>query len=222
MRSATSAAALLTLATLALLWAACVAEQSGAQQAEIDSSPGFFEALLDAEPEPIQVPAGTTVSVRLLDALSSHDTSPGAGFSAEVIQEVSIDGRVAIPTGSIVRGRVTEAHPAKKIGGRAILSIAFDELEIPDAETVALAASLTQAGKSQVARDAAIISGSTIGGAILGEAIDEGDGTTVGAIAGAIGGTIGALKTRGKPVVLPEGTTLHIALERPLTIGARS
>lgn len=216
MRTAATTSGLCMIATLALLAAACgaVGANDGQQSAEV----GFFDAILDLGSQPVEIPAGTTLSIRLLDTLSSHESSAGAGFSAQVVQEVSVDGRLAVPAGSQVRGRVTEAHPAKKIGGRAILSLAFDELSTPDGQTVSIAARLAQSGKSEVGKDAAIISGSTIGGAVLGEAVHEGEGGTVGAVVGAIGGTIGALKTKGKAVVLDEGTTLHISLERPITL----
>ncbi len=139
-----------------------------------------------------------------------------------VTQEVSVDGKVAIPAGSVVSGRVVEARPAKKIGGRAILEISFDGLDVRGGEAVPISAHLAEVGKSEVVRDAAIIGGSTIGGAIIGEAIHEGEGGTVGAIVGGIAGTVGALKTRGKPVVLPAGTTLGIALDGPVTVKVRS
>lgn len=222
MRNAASTAGLLTLATLALLWIACGAvggnDPSAASGTSAQSGAGFFETILDFGSEPVEVPAGTTLSLRLLDTLSSHETGSGTGFTAEVTQEVSVDGRLAVPVGARVHGHVTEAHPARTIGGRAILSLAFDELSVPEGDTVGLVAQLSQSGKSQVGKDAAIISGSTIGGAVLGEALHEGEGGTVGAVVGAIGGTIGALKTKGKPVVLVQGTTLHITLERPVTL----
>ena len=192
------------------------------QVAQQPREAGFFERLLQPEPVPVVVPAGTVLVLRLQDTLSSHETPDGAAFSGHVTQEVSVDGHVAVPAGSIVRGNVLEARAAKKIGGRPILSLSFNELVTPDGQTVGISAHLAQAGRSEVAKDAAIIGGSTIGGAIIGEAIHEGEGGTVGAIAGAIGGTVGALKTKGKPVVLPAGTPLNIALDGAVTVEVRS
>lgn len=214
---------LIAVAALALIWAACGAVDAEDQAVDAEdqaetAEPGFFERLIEPEPDPVVVPAGTTLTLRLEDTLSSHETPVGASFTGQVVQEVSVDGRLAVPAGSIVRGHVTEAHAAEKIGGRARLSLAFDELETPEGEAVPISARLAQKGKSEVGKDAAIIGGSTIGGAILGEAIDEGEGGIVGAVVGGIGGTIGALKTKGKPVVLPTGTMLHIALESSVTL----
>ncbi|MDX1643800.1 MAG: hypothetical protein R3244_05520 [Thermoanaerobaculia bacterium] len=216
MRPIRSIPILIAIGALAVVWAACGA--AGAENEAESAEKGFFERLMPADPEPVVVPAGTTLTLRLEDTLSSHETPVGASFTGQVVQEVSVDGQLAIPAGSIVRGHVTEAQAAKKIGGRARLSLAFDELETPDGEVVPIAARLAQRGKSEVGKDAAIIGGSTIGGAILGEAIDEGEGGVIGAVVGGIGGTIGALKTKGKPVVLSTGTMLHIALESSITV----
>jgi hypothetical protein len=210
-------------ALLAAVGAGCGAAgaEDGEEAVAGAEAGGFLERLLEPEPEPVTVPGGTMIAIRLMDTLSSHETPVGAAFAGEVTQEVSVDGKVAVPVGSVVRGHVLEARPAKKIGGRAILSLSFEELETTAGETAPLSAHLAQAGRSEVAKDAAIIGGSTIGGAVIGEAIHEGEGGTVGAIVGGIAGTVGALQTKGKPVVLPAGTTLHISLDGPFTVEAR-
>ena len=226
MRYAKTASVLTLGVVLAPLWIGCGSseaqnESEATEQArEQAQGPGLLERLLEPETEPVVVPAGTLLVLRLQDSLSSHETPVGAAFSSEVVQEVSVDGRVAVPVGSVVRGHVVDARPAKKIGGRAILSLAFDEVETPQA-TAGISARLAETGKSEAAKDAAIIGGSTIGGAILGEAVDKGEGGTVGAIVGGIAGAVGALKTKGKPVELAAGSTLSITLESPVTLEAR-
>ncbi len=235
MRS-TRSIAFLGIATLfALGWTACGAadaqnhlatdDQTEVRDGASTQERGFIERVLDPRPEPpppIVVPAGTLLALRLENTLSSHETPVGQTISAMVTQEVSVDGRVAIRAGSVVRGRVLEARPAKKIGGRPILSLTFDELEVRDGEVVAISSHLTEVGKSEVLRDVAIIGGGTIGGAVIGEAIHEGEGGTIGAIVGGIAGTVGALKTKGKPVVLPAGTPLGLTLDSAVTLGGGS
>ena len=221
MRRTQPTLAVLCVAVLGLGGLGCGAgavETQATAESETTREPGLLQRIFTPEPVSITVPAGTLIVLQLRDTLSSHETPVGAPFSAEVTQEISVDGRVAIPSGSIVRGRVTEAHAANKVGGRAILSVSFNELDTPDDDPVAISARLAQTGKSEVAKDAAIIGGSTIGGAILGEAIDEGEGGVVGAIVGGIAGTVGAMKTKGKPVVLPAGSSLSITLDSPVTV----
>lgn len=214
---------ILTIAAAAVAFSACGPADAQYQTALVQAeepapAPPFAGAASPPEPQPIEVPPGSLIAMRLDATLSSHETAPGTTFEGLVTQETSIGGRVAIPVGSIVHGRVTDAHPAKKIGGRAILSLAFERLQTASGESVAISAHLAQRGTSEVTKDAAIIGGGTIGGAIIGDAIHEGEGGTIGAIVGGIAGTVGALKTKGKPLVLPAGTLLTIELEQPITL----
>ena len=156
--------------------------------------------------------------VRLDNHLSSHSSQVGQQFTGSVIQDIAAEGRVAIRQGATVIGRVTEAEPAKKIGGRARLSLAFDSLDLGSGQTRPMSAQFAQKGKSQTAKDAAIIGGSTIGGAIIGEAIEDGEGGVIGAIVGGLGGAYAAKKTKAKPVEVPAGTVLDLELTQPITL----
>lgn len=177
----------------------------------------FFGNLFSPQTEPRTVPVGTQVVVELDNTLSSAESQPGDTFQAHVTQDVVMDGVVVIPTGSTVFGEVTQAE-GPKIGGRAKLTLAFRTLEVSSGDSVPFGADFAQVGKSERAKDAAIIGGSTIGGAILGEAVDEGEGTVVGAIVGGVAGALGAKKTEGKPLVLVDGTELTLQLTRPVTL----
>lgn len=182
------------------------------------AEPSFFERIFEREPETRTVPAGTLLAVRFRDGLSSHTSGVGQAFRTEVTQEVSADGKAVIPAGSEILGTVTDAHAARKIGGRAILSLRFHTLVLPGGESVAIAAAFAAAGRSQAPRDAAIIGGSTLGGALLGEALHEGEGGIVGAVVGGIAGAVGAKRTHGRPVEVPAGTTMNIELTSPVTV----
>lgn len=192
------------------------ADAAGEQSAATGAEPSFFQRVFRSAPEPVTVPAGTLVPVRFLDTLSSHESVVGQAFQAEVVQDIAIDGKTVIPAGARILGTVTEAQPPT-IGGRARLSLDFDTLDI-DGASYAITAAFAQRGKSETPKDAAIIGGGTLGGAILGEAVDEGEGTVVGAVVGGIAGALGAKKTKGKPVVVPAGSTMSLELASPVTV----
>jgi hypothetical protein len=166
----------------------------------------------------VTLPAQTVLLVEMASGLSSHTSQPGQAFRATVSQEVSMNGLLAVPLSSNVYGKVTEAHPADKIGGRAKLALVFHTLELPGGEPIAIAANFDLAGKSQRTKDAAMIGGGVVGGAIIGDQIDDGTGTAIGAIIGGVAGTVAAKKTKGKPVEVPAGTMLTLTLTQPLTI----
>lgn len=219
----TSAAALLL--SLAACGGAGEAEPAAAneptaeaRQAAGEPQGSFLARLFQAEPRIYEVPAGTVLQVRFEDHLSSHTSQSGSAFRTTVTQGVSIDGEEAIPAGAVVRGTIVEARGPKKVGGRAQLELDFHTLELPEAEPVAIAATFSARGRSETPKDAAIIGGSTLAGAILGEKVDDGEGGVIGAIVGGVAGTAAAIKTKGKPVEVPSGTVMSIELTRPVTV----
>lgn len=175
-------------------------------------------------PQPIvkTVPAGTTLDVVFLDGLSSETAQPGDSFRARVTHDVSQDGVVVIPAGSVVTGSVTEAVSLKKIGGTAKLALEFSKLELPSGGTAAIEASLVEQGKSETKKDAATIGGATAGGALLGKIIGKkGKSALIGAAVGAAAGTAIAAKTKGEQVEIPVGTELSLHLNQPTHVTIR-
>jgi hypothetical protein len=178
----------------------------------------LFDRLLGDRTREVTVPAGTTLLLRWSETLSSRANSAGDAFRTTVDEDVRIADDVAIPAGSVVLGRVTEAHQPQKVGGRARLSLEFTALELPSGETSALEAVFAASGKSQNLKDAGIIAGSTLGGAILGEAVHEGEGGVIGGLLGGIGGAVAASRNKAKPVEIPAGSVMAIELVRPVTL----
>jgi hypothetical protein len=171
-------------------------------------------------PAPIRVtlPAGTLVSVEFMQKLSSHESVVGQAFTARVIDPVVVVHGTAVPAGSFVRGTVAEAKPAKKVGGRARLSLDFDTLEFPSGEVFPFHAVFSEKGKSSTGTDAAIIGGATVGGAILGHQVDDEKGKEIGAVVGAIAGAIATSQTKAKPVELAEGAVMTLETTQPITV----
>jgi len=169
-------------------------------------------------PIPITVAKGTTMDVEFLQTLSSHESQVGQEFSVRIAESVMLDGRIAIPAGSIISGTITEAKPAKKVGGRSRLSLDFDRIELPTGHQYPVNLIFSQKGKSSTGRDAAIIGGATVGGAVLGHQVDGDDGKEIGAVVGAIAGVVAASQTRAKPVILETGTVMTLEASEALHI----
>lgn len=167
-----------------------------------------------------QVPPGTKLEVELLDSVSSADSSVGDAVLARVASDVVVGGKVVITAGSTVSGSVTQARGLKAIGGRALLRVEFDSIDLPSGETPIRAAFFRQ-GKSETKKDAATIAGATAGGALLGRVLSdkhEARGTAMGAVIGGAAGTAIAAGTKGEEIVLPSGTRLALHLQGPVTV----
>ena len=68
-------------------------------------------------PEPFQltINAGTFVTVRVDEPLSSDRNQPGDAFSATLMQPLVVDGVVVAQRGQTIGGRVTEAQKAGRV-----------------------------------------------------------------------------------------------------------
>jgi hypothetical protein len=83
------------------------------------------DAAADAQPapQPIVVPAGTTLAVRLGEDLGSSTSTSGQNFSATLDRDVVVDGQTVIAAGASVTGRVVSARPAGALAGEAHLQL---------------------------------------------------------------------------------------------------
>ena len=171
---------------------------------------------------PVKVPAGTTFEIEFTQGLASNASAVGETFRARVVADLRLDGAIAIPAGSEVLGVVTDAVGARRIGGKARLTVKFTDLVLPSGSTLPLHASFLEEGKSRAGRDAATIGSSTAGGALLGRILSNGGrGTILGALVGAAVGTAIASKTAGEEVVIPEGSVISLKLDQPLAVDAQ-
>ena len=75
---------------------------------------------------------GTPIHPRLDREISSRDNGAGTVFTAQVDQDVVQNGRVIIPTGSVIHGRVTHADYGRRISGHGSLRLLADEVVLPD------------------------------------------------------------------------------------------
>jgi hypothetical protein len=183
---------------------------------------GLSHAELDARRvsyREVTVPAGTTLRVKLDNALGSDVSHVEDQVRASLAQPVSRDGADVVPAGSRLTGTVTAAQPSAKVTGRARLAFRFDELAIGghgerleiDTRPVVVEA----AGTKQ--KDAEKIGIGAAAGAIIGGLVGGGSGAAKGALIGGGAGTAAVLTTRGDEVHLAQGTVVDVRLAQPLT-----
>jgi LssY C-terminus len=77
---------------------------------------------------PVDIPAGTHLSIRLRDRISSKHSQVGESVSATLIAPVQIDGQELIPPGFLVRGAVSNPSPAHRRLNHAVLDLRFGSL----------------------------------------------------------------------------------------------
>jgi hypothetical protein len=171
-----------------------------------------------AGPRNYTVPAGTSISVQLPAAISTKTAKVGDRLSANLTNDVVVDGKTVAKAGALVQGSVTQVvSGSNTIGGTPTLGITFDNLTFEGGDKP-IAARITQVSqKSDKAGDTAKIAGGAVAGGVIGHQINHKNGSVIGAIIGAAAGTAAAKKT-GKEVVLPAGTVVGMTLESPVTV----
>jgi len=73
--------------------------------------------------EPVVVPAGTVLRVRINQAMDSRHTQPGTPFDGVVMSDVIIGGSIAVPRGASVQGRVSDTQPGGDLRGRGVVAL---------------------------------------------------------------------------------------------------
>lgn len=181
-----------------------------------------------APPEPgptvAAVPVGTTFSVTLNQTLSTRTNQPGDAFSGTLAGPVlADDGRVLIPAGATVHGRVTEVAKSDHVGETAIIKLAFESIEF-GGKTYPLSATVLEATPQRVSRST---TGQNVGkaaagaaaGAILGKILGhDTKGAIKGAVLGAAAGTAIALGTADVDAVLPAGDKVVLRTDSPIEV----
>ena len=174
---------------------------------------------------------GTLLKTKMMTALSTESTVTGSRFTAEVTEAIERNGRVIIPVGSILEGRVTEVHGGKRITGGALLHLETSNVTLPDGTHYIVHAQLIDTGKSEfnvtdegtlkkkdhAKETLAVIGGVTGAGAASGAMMGGGIGAIVGASVGAGVSTVIWLK-QDRQATLPRNVALVFSLTTPMIL----
>lgn len=124
------------------------ASSDGSADAAPEEQPGTdadADAPQQAAPQPIIVPAGTTVTVRLGEDLGSRISKAGQRFSATLDRDIVVSGQTVIAAGTTVTGKVLSAKPAGPVAGEANLQLKLTSVKL-DNGSVSLATSVRSFG----------------------------------------------------------------------------
>jgi len=170
-------------------------------------------------PRKYTVPAGTSLSVQLPATITTKTAKVGDRISANLSNDLVVDGKVIAKAGALLQGSVTEVvSGSHKIGGTPSLSLAFDNLVLADGSDKLVSGRITEvSAKSDTGRDTAKIAGGAAVGAILGHQVSSKNGTIIGGLLGAAAGAAAA-KNTGTEVELPAGTVIGFTLDSPVNV----
>ena len=218
------------IVTLLLLSSVVLTQSSAIQQAD-NTQPATAAAPAVQE---CKIPAGTKVPVALKHAISTKSAREGDAVYAETTFPVVQDGRILIPAGTYVQGKISRVQRAGRVKGRAEVLMHFTTLIYPSGYTVILPGSVenvpgadktsmkdsegTIREDSQTGQKVGTVAGTAATGAVVGGLSQGGKGALYGAGIGGAAGTAIALLTRGNDVKMEAGTTLEMVIQRDVPL----
>jgi hypothetical protein len=188
------------------------AGQQTGQAANQGQQAGPIQAQAPA-PVTVTIPAGTSLGVRVDQAISAKTARAGDRFTGEMVDPVADgNGNVVVPQRTRVTGVVDAAHQGGRFKGASVLELRLTSMEL-NGQTVPLRTrDLTQGRKGKGKRTAAMIGGGSGLGMLIGGLAGGGRGLLIGGLAGAGAGTAGAAFTGNKNLVIPAETVVHFKL----------
>jgi len=181
---------------------------------------------------PNEIPGGVLLKVKLLESISTETARPGSPFSAELTEALIGDGRVYVPAGSLLKGRVTWTHSGSRISGGAAIHLEARSVVLPDGTEYPLRARVIDTSswtntkvdsegtikrKEHTKGTLAAVGLATGGGAAAGAMIGGVPGALIGAGVGAGVSTVVWLKQE-RQAVLPKDLGVIFTLTAPMTM----
>ena len=161
-----------------------------------------------ALPEILEVPAGTLLSLELVDTLSSAKSKPGDAFRARILEGVWVHQRVVLPPGTTVRGVVTEAVPSGRLTGRARLGLSVSGVDVEGSTYAVTTDTLSYLGDPHAGKNIGGVLAGALQGAVMGMLFGGKGGAVIGAGAGAGAGTLGGILSGKQDVTFEQGARL--------------
>ncbi len=179
-----------------------------------------------------QLPVGTTLKARMGQTLTTKGTEEGAEFTAELTEPVLRDGRVLVPAGSLLSGRVTDVHGGRRMTGGASIHLQPRAITLPDGTRYKMYGQVIDTslykrvkvdGEGTIVRhdgtSAGAVGLSAGAGAAAGAVFGGWPGALIGGAVGAGVGTVVWLR-QDRQEELPAGTKVVFSLTSPMVFGA--
>jgi YMGG-like Gly-zipper len=165
----------------------------------------------------VTIPAGTTVTVRMIDSIDTDVTGAGERFRASIDDPIVVNGQVVVPRNADATVQVMRVEQSGRISGSDEIALKLYDVTI-DGKPYEVASEYAEVkGEGQGKKTAKTTAVTTGVGAALGAIFGGGKGAAIGAGAGAATG-VAVSAARGKTLRIPSETRLEFELRAPLPV----
>jgi len=200
------------------------ADKSGAQASSTGSAGAASQANVSGKhgnaqaASASQLQSGSTVQAELTKPVDVRKNKPGDEVIAKTTQDVKSDGKVVLPKGSKIVGKVTQAQARAKGQDESQLGIAFDHAILKDGSQMPMSFAIQAVGSSESAASAAAMNDSAMMGSNAG-GMARGSGSGA---AGSRGGLVGGVGSTAGGVANTTGNVTGSTLNTGNVAGANS
>jgi hypothetical protein len=166
------------------------------------------------------IPAGTTVTVRMIDEIHPQQGHQRQQFHASFDSPVAVGDQVVIPKGAEALVELVDASSAGHFTGRSSLTVKLVQVSVYGHKYPVSSDSYVAQGSSRGKRSAEVIGGATAVGSAIGGIFGrkKRKDAAVGGVAGAGAGTATQTFTNAQEVSIASETVIQFVLNRPLAI----
>jgi len=171
-------------------------------------------------PGPLTVPQGSLLVLRTIEAVESRRARQGEQLQFVVMNDVNVNGYVAIPRGATVHGLITDVHNPERgdLGGSSVVSIRLVSLDLSGRSYPLETDEFRAIGPNKAGHTAGTTVAGSLLGAVIGGIAGGGKGAAIGAGVGAGAGLATGAATQGPGVWIPSEARVDFHLTGPLTV----
>ncbi len=170
------------------------------------------------QPTRLEIPAGTSVRVQMIDGVDSSVNHAGEMFHSSLQAPIIVNDQIVVPAGTDMYVKLVNAKSAGRMTGQSQLALELVRMDFQGKSYGLVSNEYTQTGSSRGKRTAETVAGGAAIGAVLGAIIGHGKGAAIGAATGAGAGTVAEAATKGQQVKIPSETKVDFVLDQPVEV----